>query len=165
MTVRASVATTAVLETDAGEAFGVVVLAARDRYVIVSAGDVRLEAIHPDAETDRPADPSGNGDAAAADGVTASRPDAHDLLGGFVTRLDAQVAAVRLRGLDGETVETELDLVQQFGSRRRERTVDARAVDAIALAVREGCPILVAEAVVEAVGVTADELAAQGIEV
>lgn len=153
MPVEASVATTRVVEDDDGDAFEVVVLAAGDRYVVVSPLEVPLDAV----AADPPADAAGDRPDDA--------PDAHGLLSALVTELDAEVAAVRIGAVHNGTLRAELELRQTFGSRSRERVVAARAIDAITLALRVGCPILVAEDVVEAVGVDAETLAAEGVEV
>ncbi|MEZ5978966.1 MAG: bifunctional nuclease family protein [Planctomycetota bacterium] len=76
--------------------------------------------------------------------VELQRPLTHQLLFEVVKALDAKVAEVRVVGLRQSTYFARLLLTKDGGE---EVEVDARPSDAIAVALRAGCPIRVAGAV------------------
>jgi len=81
----------------------------------------------------------------ATDEPDADRPVLHDLVTGLLAKLGAPVSEVQITDYrDG-----------QFYAQLRvgEHSVVARPSDAIALALRAGCPILVADEVLDAAGV------------
>lgn len=99
--------------------------------------------------------------ATAQAGVLPPRPMTHDLLRDVLVSLDVRVRQVEITELVGGVFHAALVL----GDARTR--VDARASDAIALAVRVGCPVLCATDVLAEVGVEAtpvdpDELDAAG---
>ncbi len=99
--------------------------------------------------------------ATAQAGVLPPRPMTHDLLRDVLVSLDVRVRQVEITELVGGVFHAALVL----GDRRTR--VDARASDAIALAVRVGCPVLcatdvLAEVGVEAVPVDPDEVGQPG---
>jgi hypothetical protein len=79
--------------------------------------------------------------ALAQEGVETERPMTHDLLRDVVTAL-GEAREVRITELRGSTFFAELVVTDSAGE---QRTVSCRPSDGIALAVRAGIPILVAE--------------------
>jgi len=76
-------------------------------------------------------------------GVVPPRPLTHDLLGDVITALGRRLEQVRIVEVRDNVFYAELALDGGV-------TVSARSSDAIALALRAGCPILGADAVLEA---------------
>lgn len=76
-------------------------------------------------------------------GVVPPRPLTHDLLGDVITALGRRLEQVRIVEVRDNVFYAELGLDGGV-------TVSARSSDAIALALRAGCPILGADAVLEA---------------
>ncbi|HEY0217597.1 MAG TPA: bifunctional nuclease family protein, partial [Cellulomonas sp.] len=93
--------------------------------------------------------------ATAQAGVVPPRPMTHDLLRDVLHTLDVRVGRVEITELVAGVFHAALVL---DGDRR----VDARASDAIALAVRVGCPVMCATEVLEEVGVEAAPAPAPG---
>ncbi len=85
----------------------------------------------------------------ALEGVETPRPMTHDLLRDVIDALGAYVERVEVTRVDGGTFYGAVILRGEELS----RVVDARPSDCIALAVRIGAPIFVAEDVLEAAGV------------
>lgn len=85
--------------------------------------------------------------ARAVEGATSPRPDAHDLMATLVRGLGGQVLAVELTGVVGGVVVAEVVL----GGADEPFVVEARPSDAVALALRAGCPILVEDELLEQV--------------
>ncbi len=105
-----------------------------DRYVPIWIGAVEATAI-----------------AYAQQGVTPPRPLTHDLLKDVLAAVSATLVQVEITRLDAGVFYA--DLVLGDGAR-----VSARPSDAIALALRTGSPVLVADEVLEEAGVViADE--------
>ena len=100
-----------------------------DRYVPIWIGAVEATAI-----------------AYAQQGVTPPRPLTHDLLKDVLTAVSATLVQVEITRLDAGVFYA--DLVLGDGTR-----VGARPSDAIALALRTGSPVLVADEVLEEAGV------------
>jgi hypothetical protein len=97
--------------------------------------------------------------AMALQGVTAPRPLTHDLFVATLQQLGAPLRSVRITRLDEGVFYGELVLGEDAAT-----VVDARPSDAIALALRVGAPVLVADEVlaeagvpVESEGTTEDE--------
>lgn len=76
---------------------------------------------------------------------TAERPLTHDLMEALVLALGARVARVVIDDLKDETFFAKV--VLRLGD--DERSVDARPSDAITLALKTGCPVFVAEKVLD----------------
>jgi bifunctional DNase/RNase len=89
-----------------------------------------------------------------------SRPLTHDLLGSVISALEAKVVSVIINDLADETFFAKLVLDAQG----RHVEVDARPSDAIALAVRVGVPIYVADSVFESAGMKLDAETKEGEE-
>jgi len=96
----------------------------------------------------------------AIEGVEAPRPMTHDLLLASILAAGHQIERVEITRLEEGTFYAALVL------RGEERTVvvDARPSDSIAVAVRAGCPILVAEAVMQESAVIPDEAEEEEVE-
>lgn len=88
----------------------------------------------------------------AVEGVETPRPMTHDLLQGIIESLDTYVERVEITRVDGGTFYAALVLRGE----ERTRVVDARPSDSIALAVRVGAPIFVAEEVLNAAAIVAE---------
>jgi len=86
--------------------------------------------------------------ALALEDVRAPRPLTHELLLSVVAALGAQVVRVRLTGVRDDVVHAEL--VLSTGAR-----IDARASDAVVVALRAGAPVLASPAVVADAGMPA----------
>lgn len=97
--------------------------------------------------------------AMALQGVTAPRPLTHDLFVATLDRLGAPLTSVRITRLEDGVFFGELVLGEQGTM-----VVDARPSDAIALALRAGAPVLVADEVLEEAGVPVEEESADGDE-
>ncbi|MFC0580804.1 bifunctional nuclease family protein [Micrococcoides hystricis] len=82
--------------------------------------------------------------------ITTPRPMTHDLLVSVVKALDSQVIEVEITRVDDTVFYAELVLAN--GAR-----VDARASDALAIAIRVDCPIFVAADVLAQAGLTLNE--------
>lgn len=96
----------------------------------------------------------------AVEGVEPPRPMTHDLMLGILGSTGYELERVEITRLEAGTFFAGLVLTNG------ERTVivDARPSDSIALAVRAGCPILVAEEVMTASAVVPDEEAEEEVE-
>jgi bifunctional DNase/RNase len=79
----------------------------------------------------------------AVEGASPVRPQVYDLMTTLIERLGAEVEKVVVTKLEGGTFFAEITLETPAGP----EVIDARPSDSIALAVRTGAPILVAEAV------------------
>lgn len=90
--------------------------------------------------------------AMAMQGVTAPRPLTHDLFIATLEQLGAPLRSVRITRLEDGVFYGELVLGEQGTT-----VVDARPSDAIALALRAGAPVLVADAVLVEAGVPVEE--------
>ncbi len=80
--------------------------------------------------------------------VETPRPMSHDLMGHVIAALDARLFAVEITDLDDNTFFADLRLTRAG----HEVTVSARPSDAVALALRVGAPILVADALMASAG-------------
>ncbi len=86
-------------------------------------------------------------------GIKPSRPLTHDLLKTTLEALNAHLVRVIINDLVDGTFYARLNLTFQHG----EIEIDSRPSDAIALAVRFGVPIYVAEEVIEQASIVAEE--------
>ncbi len=84
----------------------------------------------------------------AAEGVRPERPQVYDLMASLVERLDGEVVRVEVTRLEGGTFFAEITLATPSAR----EVLDARPSDSIALAIRTGAPIFVAEEVFAAAG-------------
>lgn len=83
--------------------------------------------------------------AAELERMTLSRPMTHDLLGNVIRILGSEVLMVEVNDLRDNTFYATIYLKKG----RKEVAVDARPSDALALALRAGCPIFVSDKVIE----------------
>lgn len=90
--------------------------------------------------------------------VPVSRPLTHDLLRSVISALGASVVSVVINDLADETFYAKLVL----DAAGRHLEIDSRPSDAIALAVRTGVPIYVADAVLDQAGMRLDSEAEEG---
>ena len=81
------------------------------------------------------------------------RPSSHDLLSATIRALGARLIRVDLRGVEGEDFKADVILLD---SRARRVRLDARAVDALALALQCAAPVRAARAVLEAAKLPAE---------
>ena len=84
----------------------------------------------------------------AMEGVETPRPLTHDLFCDVLDELDAQLERVVITELRDTTYYADLELTTGGGTRH----VSARPSDAVALAVRVGCPIFASEEVLAEAG-------------
>jgi bifunctional DNase/RNase len=96
----------------------------------------------------------------AIEGIVPPRPMTHDLILSALTAGGLVLERVEITRLEEGTFFAALIL------RGEERTiaVDARPSDSIALAVRAGCPLLVAEEVLDEAGIVPDDEAEEEVE-
>ena len=92
--------------------------------------------------------PEATASAYALQGVQAPRPMSHDLLGDVITALGAKLFAVEIVDLIDNTFYANLRLLRDGN----EMLVSARPSDAVALALRVGAPLLVADELMAAEG-------------
>jgi len=85
--------------------------------------------------------------------VPVERPLSHDLLVEMVTEFGGTIERVRIDDVSGETFYAKVDAERPRGEERERVAFDARATDAIAVALRVGCPIELSESVIAAAGV------------
>lgn len=85
----------------------------------------------------------------AIEGVETPRPMTHDLLAGVIEAMESYVERIEITRVDEGTFYAAIIIRGE----ERTRAVDARPSDSIALAVRAGSPIFVAEDVFEAAAV------------
>lgn len=96
----------------------------------------------------------------AIEGVETPRPMTHDLLQGVVDALDAYVDRVEITRVEDGTFYAGIVLRGE----ERTRMVDARPSDSIALAVRTGSPIYVAEDVLDLAAVSDEAIETEADE-
>ncbi|MFB6222800.1 MAG: bifunctional nuclease family protein [Haloarcula sp.] len=80
------------------------------------------------------------------------RPLTHDLLVEMVTEFGAAIDRVRIDDLADGTFYGKIDTEQYTDDRRKDMVFDARPSDAIAIALRVDCPIVVTDEVVDEAG-------------
>lgn len=118
-----------------------VVLSARDEYVPIFVSGDQARSIGMVLE-DEPFD----------------RPLTHDLLVEMLTEFGGAIDKVRIDDLSDGTFYAKID-AERYEDGRPERFVfDARPSDALALAVRIDCPIIVTDAVIEKAGRPPDSI-------
>lgn len=88
----------------------------------------------------------------ALDGRPFERPLTHDLFVEMLTEFGGAIDRVRIDDLSGSTFLAKIDAERYAGGERRKLTFDARPSDAIAVALRVECPILVGDGVLDEAG-------------
>ena len=101
--------------------------------------------------------PEGDAITLHLNGITAPRPLTHDLAASILKSLEADVNHIVINDLRKQHFYA-IIVLQPSGDEEAEITLDARPSVAIAIAVRVGCPIFVAEHVLEEAGVEPVEL-------
>ena len=83
-----------------------------------------------------------------------ARPMTHDLIGNILVGLRAEIKSVSIYRLQNDTFFAHLNVEQKNAEGQVEQLlrIDSRPSDGIAIAVRLGCPVFVAEEVLEAAG-------------
>ncbi len=92
-------------------------------------------------------------------GIEVARPLTHDLLNSFISAMGAKVSHVLVDDLRNDTFYARI-IIDNDGQRLE---IDSRPSDAIALAVRAGAPIFVAESVMEKAGIRPEEEESESI--
>jgi bifunctional DNase/RNase len=80
------------------------------------------------------------------------RPLTHDLLVEMVTEFGAAIDRVRIDDLADGTFYGKIDAEQYTDDRRKDMVFDARPSDAIAIALRVDCPVVVTDEVIDEAG-------------
>jgi len=91
-------------------------------------------------------------------GVEVPRPLTHDLIISLLSALHAELLRIEINDLVDGTFYARFVLVQDG----EELLVDSRPSDAIGVAVRSGCPVFIAESVVETAGISVNLVAEAG---
>ncbi|AFK19319.1 bifunctional nuclease family protein [Haloferax mediterranei ATCC 33500] len=80
------------------------------------------------------------------------RPLTHDLLAEMVTEFGGAIDSIRIDDLSNGTFYAKVDAERYHAGESRTFVFDARPSDAIALAIRVDCPILISDEVLDAAG-------------
>ncbi len=88
----------------------------------------------------------------AMEGAPFERPLTHDLFIEMLTEFGGAIDRVRIDGLSENTFLAKIDAEKYVDGERSTVTFDARPSDALALALRVECPILVEDGVLEEAG-------------
>lgn len=88
----------------------------------------------------------------AIDGEPFERPLTHDLLVEMVTEFGGAIDRVRIDDLADGTFYGKIDAEQYTDDRRKDMVFDARPSDAIAIALRVDCPVVVTDDVIDKAG-------------
>jgi bifunctional DNase/RNase len=94
-------------------------------------------------------------------GVQVARPLTHDLLKSFINTMGVRVSHILVNDLRNNTFFAQITIDHDG----KELKIDARPSDAIALAVRVGAPIFVAEQVMDQAAITPEEEISEGEQV
>lgn len=125
---------------DEGMGAPVVILESRDVFLPIYVTTDQARAIH-----------------LARTGAPAERPLTHDLLLEMVTDFGGAIDRVRVDDLADGTYYAKVDAERYENGERDQFVFDARPSDGIAIAVRADCPIVVADAVLDAAGQSPEE--------
>jgi bifunctional DNase/RNase len=123
------------VDDDGGEEAPVVVLRARDEALPIFISTEQAKSI-----------------SHALEGRPFDRPLTHDLFVEMLTEFGGAIDRVRIDGLSEDTFLAKIDADRYADGKRDELTFDARPSDAIALALRVECPILVDDEVLDEAG-------------
>lgn len=90
------------------------------------------------------------------EGISLPRPLTHDLILTMLNRLRLTLERVEIHELKNDTFHARLVISGGNYTGEKPLTLDSRSSDAIALAVRQKCPILIAPSVIEKAGIPLD---------
>jgi len=141
MEYEAEVAGIGVGVNDAGSEVPAVVLSARDEYLPIVITTDQARAIQ-----------------LAVAGEPFERPLTHDLLVEMLTEFGGAIDGVRIDDLADGTFYAKVDAERYEDGKPRKFVFDARPSDAVALAVRVDCPIVVTDEVLDAAGQPEDAI-------
>ncbi len=85
----------------------------------------------------------------AVEEVPFERPLTHDLFVDMIAEFGGAIDRVRIDDLSGGTFYAKIDAEQYHGGERKKLVLDARPSDAVALAVRVGCPVVISDEVLD----------------
>lgn len=132
------------------------------RGVAVSEGDPGVPAVVLDAREEvLPVFVSGGQARSiqlALEGEPFERPLTHDLIVDRVAEFGGAIDRVRIDDVSNGTFFGKLDAEQYHGGERRDSVFDVRPSDAIAIALRVDCSILVSDAVLDEAGYPPEEI-------
>lgn len=120
---------------EGGSSVPAVILSAREEYLPIIITTDQAQAIQ-----------------LALSGEPFERPLTHDLLVDMITEFGGAIDSVRIDDLSDGTFYAKIDAERYEDGEPRKFVFDARPSDAIALAVRVDCPILVTDEVLDAAG-------------
>jgi len=120
---------------DGGSGVPAVVVSARDEYLPIVITQDQAQAIQ-----------------LALSGEPFERPLTHDLLVDMVTEFGGAIDGIRIDDLADGTFYAKIDAERYEDGRPEKFVFDARPSDAIALAVRVDCPILISDEVLDSAG-------------
>lgn len=132
------------------------------RGVAVAEGDPEVPAVILEAREELLPIFVGGGQARsiqlALDGEPFDRPLTHDLVVDMVAEFGGAIDRVRVDDVSDGTFYAKLDAEQYDDGDRRKSVFDVRPSDAIAIALRVDCPILVTDEVLEEAAYPPDEI-------
>ena len=129
---------------ESGMATPVVILTAKERYVPIFISPDQAQSIQFELQGER-----------------SERPLTHDLLLEIITELGGALDKIVIDGLSGGTFYAKIHLQRYVDGKSNSFAFDARPSDAIAIAIRADCPILLSESVLDAAGQSIGDLILQ----
>tara|TARA_B110000014_G_scaffold263600_1_gene260969 strand:+ start:2014 stop:2472 length:459 start_codon:yes stop_codon:yes gene_type:complete len=129
---------------EAGMATPVVLLTAKDRYVPIFISPDQAQSIQFELQGER-----------------SERPLTHDLLLEITTELGGAIDKIIIDDLSEGTFYAKIHLQRYVDGKSNTFAFDARPSDAIAIAIRADCPILLSESVLDAAGQSIGDLILQ----
>jgi len=100
----------------------------------------------------------------AMDGGSFERPLTHDVFVEMIAEFGGAIDRVRIDAVSEGTFYAKLDAEQYHGGERRSLVFDVRPSDAIALALRVDCPVVVSDEVLDVAAYATDELNLQQLD-
>ena len=129
---------------ESGMATPVVILTAKERYVPIFISPDQAQSIQFELQGER-----------------SERPLTHDLLLEIITELGGALDKIIIDDLSGGTFYAKIYLQRYVDGKSNSFAFDARPSDAIAIAIRADCPILLSESVLDAAGQSIGDLILQ----
>lgn len=129
---------------ESGMATPVVILTAKERYVPIFISPDQAQSIQFELQEER-----------------SERPLTHDLLLEIITELGGALDKIIIDDLSGGTFYAKIHLQRYVDGKSNSFAFDARPSDAIAIAIRADCPILLSESVLDAAGQSIGDLILQ----